>query len=41
MRKKISVCMATHNGEKYVKEHLISILDQLNNGDELILQTVK
>lgn len=29
--------MATYNGEKYVKEQLKSILDQLEDGDELII----
>lgn len=34
---KISVCMATYNGEKYIKEQLESILCQLNKNDELII----
>ena len=33
----ISVCMATYNGEKYLKEQVDSILIQLNEGDELIV----
>lgn len=33
----ISVCMATFNGEKYIKEQIDSILVQLNNDDELII----
>lgn len=33
----ISVCMATYNGEKYVKEQLISILSQLELHDEVIV----
>ena len=33
----ISVCMTTHNGEKYLKEQVDSILVQLNEGDELIV----
>lgn len=33
----ISVCMATFNGEKYIKEQLISILKQLNDEDEVII----
>lgn len=44
----ISVCMATYNGEKYVKRQLESILIQLSNIDEVIVsddgsrdQTVK
>jgi glycosyltransferase involved in cell wall biosynthesis len=35
--KKISVCMATYNGEKYIKEQIQSILVQLSNHDELII----
>ncbi|WP_324035429.1 glycosyltransferase family 2 protein [Aeromonas caviae] len=34
---KVSVCMATYNGEKYLKEQLESILCQLNNDDEVII----
>lgn len=34
---KISVCMATYNGELYIKEQLESILAQLNPEDELII----
>lgn len=34
---KISVCMATYNGEKYIKEQIDSILSQLNENDELII----
>lgn len=33
----VSVCMATYNGEKYVKEQIESILVQLNSWDELII----
>ena len=33
----ISVCMATHNGEKYIKEQLSSILSQLSEKDEIIV----
>lgn len=33
----ISVCIATHNGEKYIKEQLMSILSQLDRGDEVII----
>lgn len=33
----ISVCMATYNGEKYIKEQLISILKQLGDEDEIII----
>jgi len=35
--KKISVCMATYNGEKYIKEQIQSILVQLSDQDELII----
>lgn len=34
---KISVCMATYNGEKYVNEQITSILKQLTSLDELIV----
>ena len=34
---KISVAMATYNGEKYIKEQLDSILIQLNENDELVI----
>lgn len=33
----ISVAMATYNGEKYIKEQLVSILKQLDKKDELII----
>ena len=33
----ISVCMATYNGEKYLREQIDSILIQLENSDELII----
>lgn len=33
----ISVCIATFNGEKYIKRQLSSILSQLSAGDEVIL----
>ena len=32
-----SVCMATYNGEKYVSEQILSILEQINEDDELII----
>ena len=35
--KKISVCMATYNGEKYIQEQISSILSQLSETDELII----
>lgn len=34
---KISVCLATYNGEKYIKEQVKSILYQLSDTDELII----
>ncbi len=34
---KVSVCMATYNGEKYIKEQLHSILIQLSDSDEIII----
>jgi glycosyltransferase involved in cell wall biosynthesis len=33
----ISVCIATYNGEKYIKEQLSSILCQLGKDDEVII----
>ena len=33
----VSVCMATYNGEKYIKEQIDSILPQLGPKDELIV----
>ena len=33
----ISVCMATYNGEQYLKRQLDTILDQLDPSDELII----
>ncbi len=33
----ISVCMATYNGEKYIKEQLDSILSQIGENDEVII----
>lgn len=36
-KKRISVCMATYNGEKYIKEQVDSILMQLGDQDELII----
>lgn len=35
--RKISVCMATYNGEKYILEQLQSILKQLKPEDEVII----
>ena len=37
MPNKISVCMATYNGEKYIYEQLASILSQLGGQDEVIV----
>lgn len=36
-RAKISVCMATRNGAKFIAEQLASILPQLDPGDEVIV----
>ena len=33
----ISVCMATYNGERYIKEQVSSIMQQLGENDELIV----
>jgi len=33
----ISVCLASYNGEKYIKEQINSILIQIDNEDELII----
>lgn len=33
----ISVCMATYNGEKYIREQLLSILKQLGEDDEVVI----
>ncbi|GAP72121.1 glycosyltransferase [Candidatus Symbiothrix dinenymphae] len=35
--KKASVCIATYNGEKYIKEQLDSILSQIGSEDEVII----
>src|SRR4051812_24108606 len=34
---KVSVCMATYNGERFLKEQLDSILSQLGGDDELVI----
>jgi glycosyltransferase involved in cell wall biosynthesis len=34
---KISVCMATYNGERFIHEQLASILGQLKDGDEVVI----
>lgn len=33
----ITVCLATHNGEKYIKQQIDSILKQLGERDELVI----
>lgn len=33
----VSVCMATYNGEKYIKQQIESILTQLSDDDEVII----
>lgn len=37
MREKISVAMATYNGEKYIKDQIRTILENLENEDEIII----
>lgn len=37
----ISVCMASYNGEKYIKEQILSVLDNLNKEDELVISDDK
>ena len=37
----ISVCMATFNGEKYIKEQIESILSQISLSDELVISDDK
>jgi len=37
VRPRISVCMATYNGERYIAAQLQSILSQLSDGDEVIV----
>ena len=34
---KVSVCMATYNGERYIKEQLESILNQLGEDAEIVI----
>ncbi|WP_313672148.1 glycosyltransferase family 2 protein [Sphingobacterium multivorum] len=38
---KISVCIATFNGEKYIKEQILSILNQLSFNAEIIISDDK
>lgn len=37
IKKKVSVCMTTFNGEKFIEAQLESILKQLENNDEVIV----
>jgi glycosyltransferase involved in cell wall biosynthesis len=37
----ISVCIATYNGEKFIKEQIESILPQLDSSDEIIISDDK
>ncbi len=37
MATKISVCMATYNGESYIEDQIFSIIRQLSEKDELII----
>ena len=34
---RVSVCMATYNGEKYIAKQIDSILNQLDNEDEMVI----
>lgn len=36
-KSKISVCMATYNGANFIKDQLISILNQISETDEIII----
>ena len=33
----VSVCMATYNGEKYIKEQIDSILSEIKENDEIVI----
>lgn len=33
----ISVCIATFNGEKYIKKQIVSIIEQLSDNDEIVI----
>jgi glycosyltransferase involved in cell wall biosynthesis len=37
MSPNVSVCIATYNGEKFIRKQVISILNQLNSDDEVII----
>ena len=37
MENKISVAMATYNGQKYINEQISSILQNLSENDELVI----
>lgn len=37
MEKRVSVCIPTYNGAKYIKEQLDSILSQLGESDEIVV----
>lgn len=37
MKEKVSVAMATYNGEKYIKEQIKTILQNLQENDELVI----
>ncbi len=37
MNKKVSVCIATYNGEAYIKEQVESVLTAINKEDEVII----
>lgn len=33
----VSVCIATYNGERYIREQILSILPQLSDDDEIVV----
>lgn len=37
LKPQVSVCMATYNGARHVKEQIVSILTELAEGDELVV----
>lgn len=37
MKPSVSVCMATYNGEKYIGQQILSILQHIDKNDELII----
>lgn len=37
IREPVSICLATYNGERYIREQIESIISELNNEDEIII----